>query len=481
MSEAAAAITYSLNSSVNPFDGEILESYSYHSEDEIESLLIKASAAQVKWRFSPISERIDCLNRLADVLDAKQDEYARLMTLEMGKPIVQSRIEINKCAKTARFFAAYGPEALKARTPKFEAASIASPSHVRVEPLGLVLAIMPWNFPFWQVLRAAIPNLLLGNGLILKHASNVWGSALAIEAACLEAGFPAYLFTTLRISAPTALKLLEDSRIAAATLTGSEAAGKAIAEAAGRNLKKVVLELGGSDPFIVLSDIKGEDLAKAAKDAVEARCINNGQSCLAAKRFILEKPIAEEFIKHMTTEFERYANAQGDPLLDSTLLGPLAKSDFVRQANEQLEASIADNSETSLTLFSRDGDDSNEESRFGPLGFVQHAAKGSPARLEEFFFPVATVLIAEDENDVINLANETQFGLGSALYTKDIDRAKRLVPQIAAGSVALNSIMHSAAHLPFGGIKSSGFGRELAEEGLLEFANLKSVINMETW
>lgn len=473
MSEVSAAIHSSFNSSVNPYNGELLEAYSYHSTAEVEGLMQKAADAQAKWRWSPISERVDCLNRLADILEAKNEDYARLMTLEMGKPITQSRIEINKCAKTARFFATYGPDALAPRSPKFQGPS---PAHVRIEPLGLVLAIMPWNFPFWQVLRAAIPNMLLGNGLMLKHASNVWGSALAIEAACVEAGFPAHLMTTLRISAPQALALLDDKRIAAATLTGSEAAGQALAEGAGRNLKKVVLELGGSDPFIVLGDIQGEDLAKAAKDAVEARCINNGQSCLAAKRFILEEPIAEEFIHHMTAEFERYANAQGDPLLDTTLIGPLAKPDFVTQANDQLQATRAFNSEVKVSLFGAD-----QAPSFGPLGFVQKAAIGSPARLEEFFFPVATVLVAKDEAEVIALANETQFGLGSALYTHDTEKIRRIAPRIAAGSVSINNIMHSAAHLPFGGVKSSGFGRELAEEGLLEFANLKAIINVPSW
>jgi succinate-semialdehyde dehydrogenase / glutarate-semialdehyde dehydrogenase len=447
--------------SVNPATGEILESFTATSSEELERILTRAHAAFVKWRTAPFAARAGWMREAARCLRKGKAEYARTMTLEMGKPIVQAEAEVEKCAGACDYYADRA-EGFLAEQPR---ETDASKSYVRFDPLGPVLAVMPWNFPFWQVFRFAAPALMAGNAGILKHASNVPRCALAIEAIFREAGLPEGLFSSVLVESEAVARLIADPRIVAVTLTGSERAGSAVAGQAGRELKKTVLELGGSDPFIVLADA---DLAAAAKAAADARLVNSGQSCIAAKRFIVVDAVADEFLKRFGDELR--SRRMGDPLAPETQVGPQARVDLRDQLHQQVEESISRGARRLLG-----GEIPAGKGAFYPPTLLAGVDKGMPAFDEETFGPVAAVVRAKDEGDAVRLANDSVFGLGASLWTQDRARAERMAAQIEAGAVFVNGIVKSDPRLPFGGIKRSGYGRELSEYGIREFVNIKSV------
>ena len=401
------------------------------------------------------------MREAARILRTRRAEYARTMTLEMGKPIVQGEAEVDKCAWVCEYYADHA-EAFLAEQPR---ETEASRSYVRFDPLGPVLAVMPWNFPFWQVFRFAAPALMAGNAGVLKHASNVPRCALAIEEVFREAGFPRGLFSTVLVGSSSVAALIANPRIVAVTLTGSDRAGSKVAEQAGRELKKTVLELGGSDPFIVLADA---DLAAAARTAAEARLINSGQSCIAAKRFIVVEPVADQFLDRFLDELR--SRRMGDPLVRGTQVGPQARLDLRDSLHEQVAESVKRGAKLLLG-----GEVPAGKGAFYPPTLLAAVDKGMPAFDEETFGPVAAVIRAKDAADAVRLANDSAFGLGASLWTQDRARAERMAAQIEAGSVFVNGVVKSDPSLPFGGIKRSGYGRELSEYGIREFVNIKSV------
>lgn len=447
--------------SINPATGEVLERLQETTAGEIDKILDSAYAAFLDWRHRPFTERAERMRNAARILRAGQEKYARTMALEMGKPIVQGKAEVDKCAWVCSYYAEHG-EAFLADEPR---KTDASHSYVRFEPLGPVLAIMPWNFPFWQVFRFAAPALMAGNAGILKHASNVPRCALQIEEIFREAGFPEGLFRAVLAHPERVGAIIADPRVRAITLTGSGRAGSRVAEQAGRQLKKTVLELGGSDPFIVLEDA---DLAKAAKTAADARLINSGQSCIAAKRFITMEKVADRFLELLVTETR--SRRMGDPLERDTQVGPQARHDLRASLHRQVEESAKRGAEVLLGGRVPDG-----PGAFYPPTVLAAVDKGMPVFDEETFGPVAAVIRARDEADAIRLANDSEFGLGASLWTEDRRRAERLVPQIEAGCVFVNGLVKSDPRLPFGGVKRSGYGRELSVYGIREFVNVKSV------
>ncbi len=447
--------------SINPATGEILESFKETSGQELDRILTGAHAAFLQWREVPFARRAQRMREAAQTLRTRRAEYARTMTLEMGKPIVQGEAEVDKCAWVCEYYADHA-EALLAEQPR---ETEASRSYVRFDPLGPVLAVMPWNFPFWQVFRFAAPALMAGNAGVLKHASNVPRCALAIEEVFREAGFPRGLFSTVLVGSSAVAALIANPRIVAVTLTGSDRAGSKVAEQAGRELKKTVLELGGSDPFIVLADA---DLAAAARTAAEARLINSGQSCIAAKRFIVVEPVADQFLDRFLDELR--SRRMGDPLVRGTQVGPQARLDLRDSLHEQVAESVKRGAKLLLG-----GEVPAGKGAFYPPTLLAAVDKGMPAFDEETFGPVAAVIRAKDAADAVRLANDSAFGLGASLWTQDRARAERMAAQIEAGSVFVNGVVKSDPHLPFGGIKRSGYGRELSEYGIREFVNIKSV------
>lgn len=447
--------------SINPATGQPLATYAEYSPAEVERRLDLAFVAAEAWRESSFAERAEVLEDTANLLEHHRDRFARLMAEEMGKPVREGRAEIDKCSWVCRHYAVHAPRYLAAE----EIDTDARRSQVRCDPLGPVLAVMPWNFPLWQVFRFAAPALMAGNVGLLKHASNVPGCALAIEEVFDEAELPEGCFQTLLIGADTALDLVADERIAAVTLTGSEPAGRAVAARAGAHLKKTVLELGGSDPFIVLADA---DIPLAAQTAVRARLINGGQSCIAAKRFIVAEAVAPEFLRRMVSLFE--AVKVGDPLDPETEVGPLAREDLVAELHSQVERTLASGARL-LT----GGHRLERAGYFYAPTVLGGVLPGHAAAREETFGPVAPVLVARTEEEALDIANDTCFGLGASLWTRNQARAEKLIPLIQAGSVFVNGLVKSDPRLPFGGIRHSGYGRELGREGIREFVNLKTV------
>lgn len=447
--------------SVNPADGQELGRHPLHTAREVDEALTQAAHAQAAWRRVPVSERTDLLRRMAAALRTGKPAYARMITEEMGKPLAEAQGEIEKCAWNCDFYADQAPVFLADEVVP----SSASHSAVVFDPLGVVLAIMPWNYPFWQFFRFAAPALAAGNGAILKHANNVPRCALAIEEVMRDAGCPAGLFRTLLIDAGSVAGLIADDRIAAVTLTGSTEVGAIVAAQAGKALKKQVLELGGSDPFIVLADA---DVEAAAAMAVKARYVNVGQSCVNAKRFIVDHVIADRFVE----AFCRGAAAlkMGNPLESGVSIGPMARANLRAMLHDQVERSIAAGATLKLGGRIADG-----PGFFYPATVLDHVTPEMAAFREETFGPVAAIIRVDGVDEAIRLANDTEFGLGAALWTADIERAHRLARQIDAGAVFINGMVASDPRLPFGGIKRSGYGRELGSYGIREFVNLKTL------
>ncbi len=447
--------------SVNPATGEVLETFEETAPDALTGILERADVASRDWRRRPVTERAERLRAAGRVLRERKEAYARTMALEMGKPLAQGAGEAEKCAWVCDYYAEQGP-ALLADEPR---PSDASRSYIRFEALGPVLAIMPWNFPFWQVFRFAAPALVAGNAGILKHAPNVPRCAVEIEAVFRDAGFPDGLFRAVFLSNEGAGSAIADGRVRAVTLTGSDRAGSQVAEQAGRHLKKTVLELGGSDPFIVLDDA---DLERAARTAAEARLINSGQSCIAAKRFIVVERVADQFLERFTTEMR--ARKVGDPLDATTHVGPQARLDLRENLHRQVQESVQRGAQAILG-----GQLPRGRGAFYPPTVLVAVEPGMPAFDQETFGPVAAVIRAKDEADAIRIANASSYGLGAAVWTRDAQRGERVAREIEAGSVFVNGLVKSDPRLPFGGVKRSGYGRELSVEGLREFVNVKTV------
>ncbi|MBL4655108.1 MAG: NAD-dependent succinate-semialdehyde dehydrogenase [Bacteroidia bacterium] len=446
--------------SINPFNNELIQTFAETSQEEIEQKLQCASEAYKTWKGVSFSEKSKLMNVVADLMVSKKDELAQLMTLEMGKPIREAKAEIEKCALVCNYYADNAENFLNDELIE----SDASKSYISYEPLGIVLAVMPWNFPFWQVFRFAAPTLMAGNVGVLKHASNVPQCAISIEQLFAEAGFPQGVFQNFLIGSSKVNDLIEDKRIKAVTLTGSELAGSKVAECAGRNIKKTLLELGGSDPFIVLNDA---DLNKAVKVAVRSRMINCGQSCIAAKRFIVEATIHDEFVEKMVEKMKSLK--LGDPTEETTDVGPMAREDLANELLEQVKKSAEMGAK-----FALGGDRPEMQGAFFNPTILTEVKHDMPAYHEEMFGPVATVIKVADENEAIQVANDSDFGLGGSVWTNDIQKGEALARKVESGAVFVNGLVKSDPRLPFGGIKNSGYGRELSYLGIREFVNQKT-------
>ncbi|WP_133273189.1 NAD-dependent succinate-semialdehyde dehydrogenase [Hymenobacter radiodurans] len=447
--------------SFNPYTGRVVRRFRAFSWAKTERILAQAAREALTWRTTSFAHRTERMHRAATLLRERQDELARLMAIEMGKPIADGRAEVEKCALTCDYYADHAEEFLRDELIKTQAQR----SFISHEPLGVVLAVMPWNFPFWQVVRFAAPALMAGNVGLLKHASNVPQCALALEAIFHDAGFPPATFRTLLIGSDLVEKLIADDRLKAVTLTGSELAGSKVAATAGAHIKKTVLELGGSDAFIVLADA---DLELAAKTAAQARMINAGQSCIAAKRFIVEKPVVKEFINQLKTHLLAFRT--GDPLDEATQYGPLARPDLADELTTQVDDSVRQGAKVELY----GGQSEKGNALFRPM-ILSRVKPGQRAYHEELFGPVALILEARDADDAIRLANDSPFGLGGAIWTRDVKRGEALARRVEAGAVFVNSMVKSSPEMPFGGVKKSGYGRELSHLGIREFVNQKSI------
>jgi succinate-semialdehyde dehydrogenase/glutarate-semialdehyde dehydrogenase len=448
--------------SVNPATGETLRTFDEHDDDAVERMLDRAVAAQRAWSRVPVAERAAMLGRVAGLLDERRQELGQLMTLEMGKPIGAAVAEAEKCATACRWYAEHAEALLR---PEVVADGAGERGEVRFLPIGVVLAVMPWNFPFWQVVRFAAPALLAGNAGLLKHASNVPQCALALEVLFRDAGAPAGLFQALLVGSGRVDAILSDARVAAVTLTGSEPAGSAVGATAGRLIKKSVLELGGSDPFVVMPSA---DVARAAATAVTARTINNGQSCIAAKRFVVHERVADAFTRDLVAAMEGLV--VGDPLDPATQVGPLATPGIVDDIDRQVRESVAAGARV-LT----GGRRLDRRGNFYAPTVLVDIPPGAPADAEETFGPVASIFRVPDLDAAIRVANATPFGLGASAWTTDPAEAERFATELEAGSVFINAMVASDPRYPFGGVKRSGYGRELAAYGLREFVNVKTV------
>lgn len=447
--------------SINPATGEIIGTYKEHTATEAEQIIDRVHTEWIIWRDYSFDTRAAAMKRAATLLRTRKEEYARLMTQEMGKLLREAMAEVEKCAWVCDFYAEHGPAMLQDEVIPTDA----SRSFIAYQPLGVILAVMPWNFPFWQVFRFAAPSLMAGNAAVLKHASNVTGCALAIEEIFRKAGFPEDLFRTLIIPSAAVQAVIDNPRIAAATLTGSESAGSHVASAAGKQIKPTLLELGGSDAFIVLEDA---DIDAAVKTAVTARMLNQGQSCIASKRFILVDQVADEFIVKLKSALG--SMKMGDPLNDTTQVGPLARPDLVdeieRQVNESLGAGAV------LVMGGKRG--IRPETYYEPT-ILDGVMKGMTVYHQETFGPVVAVIRVHDEEEAIAVANDSEFGLGGCVWTRDKERGEAVARKVETGAMFVNGMTKSDPRLPFGGIKKSGYGRELGVPGIRQFVNAKTI------
>ena len=462
MSDLSPISTANVATSRNPATGELIATYPFQTQTDVEQLLDVNAAAFRLWRATPMGERVAAYRRLADTLRERSESFAALITAEMGKTLAAARGEVEKCAATLEWIADNGPAILAD-----EPVNVGSDDEVHVSflPIGTVLAVMPWNFPLWQVIRASGPIMLSGNGFMLKHAPNVMGSAYALQEAYEAAGFPKGLFTNLIADNDTVARTIEDTRIAAVTLTGSMRAGSAVAATSGKALKKSLLELGGSDAFIVLADA---NIDLAVKAAVEARFQNAGQVCLAAKRFILEAPIAEQFTRQFVAAVEQLK--VGDPLDSAINVGPMARADLRDELDDQVQRTLAAGATLLLGGKKIDG-----PGNFYAPTVLADVKPGMAAFDEETFGPVAAITIAANAEEAIVLANTSDYGLGGSLWTQDIPRAQRIARRLETGGVFINGFPATNARIPVGGVKKSGYGRELSHFGLREFTSAQAV------
>ncbi|MBV6625327.1 MAG: NAD-dependent succinate-semialdehyde dehydrogenase [Rivularia sp. (in: Bacteria)] len=447
---------------INPTTGETLNSFESLSDAQVKDAVSLAHKAFGDYRKTSFKQRSEWMYKAAEILEQDKADFAQIMTLEMGKPYKSALAEVSKCALVCRYYADKAAEFLGDVSIETDA----SHSYVSYQPLGIVLAVMPWNFPFWQVFRFAAPALMAGNVGLLKHASNVPQCALAIEKIIHRAGFPQGVFQSLLISSDKVANIIADERVKAATLTGSEGAGASLAAAAGKHIKKTVLELGGSDPFIVLASA---DLEAAAVTGTTARMLNNGQSCIAAKRFIVVEAVADKFEKLLLDKF--HALKIGDPMQMDTDIGPLATHDILQELDEQVQKSINNGAEALLggkPLL-------NMKGNYYPPTILTNISPDSATAKEEFFGPVAMLFRVKDIDEAIQLANNTPFGLGASAWTSDTEEQQRLISEIEAGAVFINGLVKSDPRMPFGGTKLSGYGRELSIQGIHEFVNVKTV------
>lgn len=448
--------------SINPATGQKIKDYQEFTPEEAECCIMEGHKAFLSWRNTRLADRTALMSRAADMLADRKEDYAHLMAVEMGKPLEQGLAEIEKCAWVCRYYAENGEGFLQPE----EVETDAGRSFITFQPLGVVLAVMPWNFPFWQVFRFVAPNLIAGNVGLLKHASNVPGCALAIEDVLLSAGFPKHVLQTLLVGSDQVEAVIADRRVRAVTLTGSTPAGRSVARAAGEHLKKTVLELGGSDPYLILEDA---DVDAAVETCVKSRLINSGQSCIAAKRFIVVErhraEVEKRFIELMSSV------KMGDPTDKDTEVGPQARTDLRDELHQQVEDSISKGAKLLLGGEIPDGDGA-----FYPPTVLADVRPGMPAYDEELFGPVAAIIGVADEAEALRVANDSSFGLGAAVFTEDRERGTRIAAQeLEAGCCFVNELVRSDPRLPFGGVKESGYGRELSPYGIKEFVNIKTV------
>ena len=448
--------------SINPTTEEVIAEYVEYSDDKIITCIEKADLAFHHHKDTPLKLRIELMDHAASILEKRKEDFSKLMTVEMGKPILQSRAEIDKCIWLCKYYCENADHFLADEIIPTDAKN----SFVSFQPLGIILAVMPWNFPFWQVFRFAVPNLLAGNACLLKHSSNVSGTALAIENIFNEAGFIENLFGTLLISSSKVKQIIEHPLVKAVTITGSTPAGKSVAAIAGNVLKKSVLELGGSDPYVILEDA---DLKEAAPACVISRLINGGQSCIAAKRFIVVEKVFNQFQELFVEQMK--TRIMGDPFDESVAVGPQARIDLRNELHAQVEQSVKQGAQLLLGGFIPKG-----KGAFYPPTVLTNVDENNIAFQEEIFGPVAPLIKAKDEDDAIRLANKTVFGLGAAVFTKDLKKGECIAKEkLLAGSCFVNSFVKSDPRLPFGGINQSGYGRELGLFGIREFVNIKTI------
>lgn len=446
---------------INPVNGELVKDFNEMTTEDVTKIIDDTHEAWLSWREKGYDARSKYMLRAAEVLRDDAQKWAEIMTLEMGKPISQSKSEVEKCAWVCEYYAINTSKILAKEIIETDG----SKSYVRFDPIGVVLAVMPWNFPYWQVFRFAAPALMAGNVGLLKHASNVPQSALAIEEMFKQAGFPENTFRTLLIGSGKVNDVLDHPKVRAATLTGSEPAGRSIAAEAGKRLKKTVLELGGSDPFVVFEDA---DLDEAVPMGVKSRLVNNGQSCIAAKRFIVVDAIADEFEKRFVEEIKKIN--YGDPMDENTEQGPMARKDLMEELHEQVQRSVEKGAKVIVG-----GKPMERGGAYYEPTVLTNVTPETPAYHEELFGPVAIIIRAKDEDDAIRIANDSDFGLGGSVWTQDTEKGENAAARIESGAVFVNGLMRSDPRLPFGGVKISGYGRELSTYGIKEFVNIKSV------
>ena len=448
--------------SINPSTGLKIRSYNQHSNVEIENILNSSCEAQKKWQNTDLKFRLACLEQLSEILSDSKREYSLLMAEEMGKPFKQGIGEIEKCIWLCNYYVENSVKYLDDKKIK----TGGQKSFVTFKPLGLILGIMPWNFPFWQVFRFAVPSIIVGNGAILKHASNVQGCAFSIESSFSRSGFPKHLFQNISISGKNVSKVIKSSKISAVTLTGSTPAGRSVAETAGKELKKTVLELGGSDPYVILEDA---EIEKSVDSCISGRILNTGQSCISAKRLIVVESIHDQFLSFLEQKLSK--KIMGDPK-DDVDIGPMVSIEAREEVHQQVLKSIEDGANLKIG-----GEIPKIPGAFYPITLLSNVKPGVVAFDEEIFGPVFAVIKAKDENHAIDLANDSPFGLGAAVFTKNINKGEEIAKnRLNAGLCFVNDFVKSDPRLPFGGIKQSGYGRELSIYGLMEFVNIKTVV-----